>query len=107
VAGRFSTSNTINKFYDLRILAFEEINKLQISEFKYRFTHNLLSFVFQVIFLMYLIFILTTLVPVKTYAISIVVIGEIQTAQLECLLHMNDKLYSVENKDDDDDYDAD
>jgi len=36
------TSHTINKFYDLRIVVFEQINKLQISEFMYRFTHNLL-----------------------------------------------------------------
>jgi len=35
VAGRSSTSHTINTFYDLWILVFDQINKLQISEFMY------------------------------------------------------------------------
>ena len=44
VAGRSSSSSyhTINKFYDLRSLVFEQINKLQVSEFMYHFTHKLL-----------------------------------------------------------------
>src|SRR6218665_3365831 len=68
VARRSSTSHTINKFYDLRILIFKQINKQQISEFMYRFTHNLLPSAFSgYFFLMYLIFILTILDPVKTY----------------------------------------
>src|SRR6218665_1720212 len=46
VARRSSTSHTINKFYDLRILIFKQINKQQISEFMYRFTHNLLPSAF-------------------------------------------------------------
>ena len=47
-------------------MVFEQINKLRISEFMYRFTHNF-RMLFQVTFLIYLIFILTKLDPVKTY----------------------------------------
>jgi|SRR6218665_423068 len=50
VAGRSSTSHNINKFYDHRILVSEQISKLQISEFLYRFTHNLLPSAFSVYF---------------------------------------------------------
>ena len=46
VARRSSTSHTINKFYDLRILIFKQINKQQISEFMYCFAHNPLQSAF-------------------------------------------------------------
>lgn len=37
---------TLNEYYDLWILHIEQINKLQICEFMYRFAHNLFPFTF-------------------------------------------------------------
>ena len=48
------------------MLVFEQTKNVEISEFMYRFTHQLLQTVFQVTFQVYLKFILTELDPVKS-----------------------------------------